>query len=71
MLPPVSIPNLLYGSLAFVTVLVLWAWIFSLIKLLGGEIASHCASSGTSDAHTRRRPARPPRTAATSEVQFP
>lgn len=33
--------NLIYGSLAIVIILVLWAWIVSAILLLGGEIVSH------------------------------
>jgi membrane protein len=33
--------NLIYGSLAIVIILVLWAWIVSAILLLGGEVVSH------------------------------
>lgn len=33
--------NLVYGSLAAIILLLLWAWIASLIVLFGGEVASH------------------------------
>ncbi|MCC2671793.1 MAG: ribonuclease [Armatimonadetes bacterium] len=33
--------NLIYGSLSIVVVLLVWAWLVSVIILLGGEIASH------------------------------
>jgi membrane protein len=33
--------NLIYGSVAIVVILVLWAWIVALILLFGGELASH------------------------------
>jgi membrane protein len=33
--------NLVYGSLAIVIVLMIWAWIMALITLLGGEFSSH------------------------------
>jgi len=33
--------NLIYGSIAIVAILALWAWIVALILLFGGEIASH------------------------------
>ena len=36
--------NLIYGSLAVVVVMVLWAWIVALILLTCGEIASHVQS---------------------------
>lgn len=33
--------NLIYGSLAIVIILLVWAWIMALITLFGGELASH------------------------------
>lgn len=33
--------NLIYGSLAVVIMLMVWAWIVALITLIGGEVASH------------------------------
>ncbi|MGE5224398.1 MAG: YihY/virulence factor BrkB family protein [Omnitrophica WOR_2 bacterium] len=33
--------NLVYGSLAIVITLIIWAWVMALILLFGGEIASH------------------------------
>jgi YihY family inner membrane protein len=33
--------NLIYGSLAIVVILALWAWLAALIMLFGGELASH------------------------------
>ncbi len=36
--------NLIYGSLAVVVVMVIWAWIVALILLFCGEIASHVQS---------------------------
>ena len=33
--------NLIYCSIAIVIILVVWAWIVSLILIFGGEIASH------------------------------
>lgn len=33
--------NLIYGSIAVVIILVLWAWVVALILLFGGELASH------------------------------
>lgn len=33
--------NLVYGSLAVVVALLLWAWVTALIALFGGEVASH------------------------------
>ena len=33
--------NLLYGSLTFLIILILWAWLFAIILLLGGHIAAH------------------------------
>ncbi|MDQ3035667.1 MAG: YihY/virulence factor BrkB family protein [Myxococcota bacterium] len=33
--------NLIYGSLAIVIMLMVWAWIVALITLIGGEVASH------------------------------
>ena len=36
--------NLIYGSLAVVVIMILWAWISALILLFGSEIASHIQS---------------------------
>jgi membrane protein len=33
--------NILYGSLAIIVVVVLWAWIVAMILLFGGEVAAH------------------------------
>lgn len=33
--------NLIYGSLAAVIILLVWAWIVALVTLVGGELASH------------------------------
>ncbi len=33
--------NLIYGSLAILVILVLWAWVVALLMLFGGEVASH------------------------------
>jgi membrane protein len=33
--------NLIYGSIAIVVILTLWAWVVALIMLFGGELASH------------------------------
>jgi membrane protein len=33
--------NLLYGSLTFLIILVLWAWLVAIILLLGGHVAAH------------------------------
>lgn len=33
--------NLVYGSLAIVITLIIWAWVMALILLFGGEVASH------------------------------
>jgi membrane protein len=33
--------NLIYGSVAIVVILTLWAWVMALIMLFGGELASH------------------------------
>lgn len=36
--------NLVYGSLAGVVAAILWTWIFAIIMLFGGQIASHCSA---------------------------
>jgi membrane protein len=33
--------NLLYGSLTFLIILILWAWLVAIILLLGGHVAAH------------------------------
>jgi membrane protein len=33
--------NLLYGSLTFLIILILWAWLVAMILLLGGHVAAH------------------------------
>lgn len=33
--------NLIYGSLTFLIILVLWAWLVAIILLLGGHVAAH------------------------------
>lgn len=49
--------NLIYGSLAIVIVLVLWAWLVALIGLYGGEVVAHTQAmliEGKSAAATAR-----------------
>jgi membrane protein len=56
--------SVIYGSIAFVISLVLWAWIVAIILLYGGELASHCeaiiikgkASEEIAWRHQRRAP---------------
>lgn len=59
--------NLIYGSLAIVIILVLWAWLVAVLILWGGEVVSHIQTmllEGKSAAeveqrHLRRSPSHP------------
>jgi membrane protein len=50
--------SLIYGSFAFVVILVVWAWVLAMILLFGGELAAHTQAlmiEGRSSADVERR----------------
>jgi membrane protein len=65
--------NLIYGSLAIVIILIIWAWIVAGITIFGGEVVSHIQTimlerEPAEDAERRRKWWSPPHREAGDEA---